>query len=153
MHLCCRRICLPGHPLVLVPSSAIPHTHCFVLRLSSGGTQLLPSEEMPRCSSVDGLSYGWHSKDGTVQALAPPALRQPLHTPQHAAYLWHNARRTPVLQAAKQPSHYLRHFELKPPKSNDGLRTMGASDPGQVLGSKITASSLQRCVSLRGVDA
>lgn len=104
---------------------------------------------------------GWGYGSFVSSCPTPPRLSScpqtplvcPHHTPQQASYLWHNAIRTPVSQAAKQPSHYLRRFELKPQKYNYGRRATGASDPGQVLCSTNTASSLQRCVIWRGVDA
>lgn len=103
-----------------------------------------------------GLYQLWLLLPYTVPASLLPSdtPSMPHTTPHmHTAYLWHNAIKTPVLQAAKQPSHYLRHFELKPQKYNYGLRATGASGPGQVLGSTNTASSLQRRVIWRGVDA
>lgn len=135
--------CQPYHTCSTVClDSLLKETDCFSQRKSQGFS-----------SSVGRLPWGCHSKDRTRPIVASPALhhpnqplvlRQPLCAPHHAAYFWHNAMKTPVLQAAKQPSHYFKHFEPKPQKYNYNLRAMGASDPGQMLGGTNTNSSLQR---------
>lgn len=122
-----------------------------------GGAQ----EQLWGWTALEMAEQGWGYGSFVSSCPTPPRLSScpqtplvcPHHTPQQASYLWHNAIRTPVSQAAKQPSHYLRRFELKPQKYNYGRRATGASDPGQVLCSTNTASSLQRCVIWRGVDA
>lgn len=128
----CITLCLYSH---------LEEINCFPPRKSQGAALWMdcPTDGQARM----GLYQLWLLPPYSIPAsLLPSDTPCMLHTPQHPAYLWHNAIKTPVLQAAKQPSHYLRHFELKPQKYNYGLGAMGASDPGQVLSSTNTASSL-----------
>lgn len=121
--------------------SLLKETDCFPPRNSQGAALWMdcPKDVTARM----GLDQEWLLLPSTIPTslLSSHSLCVP-HTPEHAAYFWHNAIKTPVLQAAKQPSHYFRYFELKPQKYNYDLKSHG--DPGQVLGGTNTNSSLQR---------